>query len=130
MNKYGMAAIEATHAVRINKEVSPLDAWEDATMRIFGDSSSQKKGCPKSTFLALCGMGVVKGIECGDYTKSKKNRQYAMNAVEYICRNTNIDVTVEMLWHYSTIGMEVKHNSQMDVVLALYENDMLEVKTL
>lgn len=128
MNKYGMAAIEATYAVGRNKEVSPIDAWDDATMRIFGDSSSQKKGCPKSTFLALCGMGVVKGIECGVYTKSKKNRQYAMNAVEYISRNTNKVLTIEMLWNYSISGKETKHNSQMDVVLALYENDLLEIK--
>jgi len=47
--------------------------------------------------------------------------------VEYICRNTNKILTVEMLWHYSTIGKEIKHNSQMDVVLALYENGMLEI---
>lgn len=41
-------------------------------MVIFGESTSQRKGCPKGVYLGLCEEGLVKGIPKGKYTKSKK----------------------------------------------------------
>jgi len=127
MNKYGMAAIEAANELRKNRNVTPNEAWEDSTLRIFGNTSSQSKGCPKSTFLGLCELGLIKGVTKGEFTRSKKNKEYARKSVEFI-RSSDIKVfTVMQLWEKVNEGRVVKHNCQMDVVLALYENGMLEL---
>jgi hypothetical protein len=47
----------------------------------------KKKGCPKGTFLGLCEEGLVKGIPKGNYTKSVKNKKYAIKAVTVLKQN-------------------------------------------
>lgn len=68
MNKYGQAALKAVQLVVSQCATTPGEAWEIATIEIFGaGTSSQAKGCPKNTFLALCETGKVKG----SYSKTR-----------------------------------------------------------
>ncbi len=49
MNKYGQAAIKAAELIKLGN--SPIEAWEKATIEIFGVSTSQKKGVLNLLFL-------------------------------------------------------------------------------
>lgn len=44
----------------------------------------KKKGCPRNAFLGLYEEGLVKGIPSGNYTRSKKNKEYAIKAVKIL----------------------------------------------
>ena len=64
MSKYGAAAVLAARQTATEPFVTPLAAWEAATKAIFPESrSSQRKGCPRASFLALCEIGAVKGVQ-------------------------------------------------------------------
>ena len=125
-NKYGEAAIQATKLYTSKLVNSPQDAWEQATKNIFGEgTSSQKKGCPKGAFLGLCEEGLVKGIPRGKFTNSTKNKDYAVLAVAILKNNTSLASDTSALWKSVLRGIEKQHNSQMDVVTALWNNGFI-----
>jgi hypothetical protein len=72
----------------------------------------------------LCEEGLVKGIAKGNYTKSDKNKSYALKAVEILKSNKNNSFTPKELWDKLELG-DKQSNSQMDVVLALWENGLI-----
>jgi hypothetical protein len=122
-NKYGEVAIIAAKAKGNTKE-----NWKTEVKKAFSDSiSSQKKSCPKSAFLGLCEEGLVKGIPEGKYTRSIDNKAYAVKAIDILRSNTKTTYTPKELWAKVKIelSIEIPHNSQMDVVLALWENDYI-----
>jgi len=80
-NKYGQAALIAVRKLNESSRLSPVVAWEEATLQVFGEGPAQKKGCPKATFLGLCEEGLVSGVPCGVYTGSKKSKLYAIRMV-------------------------------------------------
>lgn len=127
MNKYGEAAIKAVEMIQTGKEKSPIDAWKSATNHIFGEgNSSQSKSCPKDTFLSICETGSVKGIDVGKYTRSIKNRSYALKALDLINENSDYAEDPEALWMLVQ-GESVKvHNAQMNVVIAMWNADLIE----
>ena len=49
MKNYGKAAFNAVE--KCSKGHSPTEAWESATMEIFGESAAQKKGCPNGGYI-------------------------------------------------------------------------------
>jgi len=126
MNKYGQAAIKAVDLIESNRANTPESAWEMATIEIFGaGTSSQSKGCPRSTFLALCEIGKIKGIKSGVYTTARKNKEYAIKALELLVDNPSLSNDPKILWTKIQGGVEKKHNSQMDVVLALWDEGLI-----
>jgi hypothetical protein len=127
MNKYGMAAIKAIQKINKHNDISPVEAWEQATYDIFGEGSAQKKGCPKATFLGICETGLVKGVEQGEYTNSKKNKAYAVKTLKYLQENRNVNINKKDIWNYVTGNNNISHNSQIDVVLALFQENLLEI---
>ncbi len=88
MNKYGQAAIRAAELLNAKEASTPAEAWETATIEIFGTSSSQSKGCPKYAFLGLCETGRVRGVKAGCYTQSKQNKGYALKALELLDKDS------------------------------------------
>ena len=122
-NKYGEVAIKVAIA-----KGNPEENWKTEVKKAFSDSiSSQKKSCPKSAFLGLCEEGLVKGIPDGKYTRSIDNKAYAVKAIDILRSNTKTTYTPKELWAKVKIelSIEIAHNSQMDVVLALWENDYI-----
>jgi hypothetical protein len=125
-NKYGEAALIAARMDTHGKAVPPQQRWQEATQKLYPTSpSAQRKGCPRGAFLGLCEEGLVKGIPAGLYTTSNKNKAYAVRAVALL--NAGTHKTVTTLWAEVTDGEEeqIVHNSQMDVVLALWKNDLI-----
>ncbi|WP_406660612.1 hypothetical protein V7O66_12345 [Methanolobus sp. ZRKC3] len=127
MNKYGEAALKAVELFESGINMDPRDAWELIANDIFADSPScRRKGCPKSAFLGLCEEGLVRGIPKGSYTRSQKNKGYALKAIELLKENPNLSSNPNKLWKM-IISEPKAHNSQMDVVVALWANGLIEI---
>jgi hypothetical protein len=122
MNKYAQTALKAVQNYKGNNSISEI--YERAAIEIFDTKSSQEKGCPKGTFLGLCEEGLVKGVPKGNYTKSIKNKEYALKAIEILKRAATKRFTPKELWSELNLGGK-NSNSQMDVVLALWVNDLI-----
>jgi hypothetical protein len=122
-NKYGLTAIKALEIYKV--EESLRESWFSAAVELFESESSQKKGCPRSTFLGLCEEGLVKGIPKGNYTKSIDNKAYAIRAVAILKQNKHTTITPKELWDKLELG-DKRSNSQMDVVLALREHGLID----
>ena len=121
-NQYGESAKEAALLGG-----NPIESWQIVVNDIFDSESAKTKGCPKNTFLGLCEAGLVKGIPKGNYTNSKLNKEYGITAVT-ILKTTGI-ITKKELWQLvkKELLIEKKaHNSQMDVVIALWENGLIK----
>lgn len=121
-NKYGKTATKAVQNYRDSYSIEEL--WSRAAKEVFETKSSQEKNCPKGTFLGLCEEGLVKGIPKGNYTKSEKNKSYALKAVVILKNNPNKAFTPKELWDKLALG-DKRSNSQMDVVLALWESGLI-----
>lgn len=123
ISKYGLAA---TKAVKFcTNGLSPRQSWNKATLELFGNTSTQKRGGPITTFLSLCKIGLVKGVPTGDYTRAESSLIYASKGVEVLESNKNKKYTSEELWN-EVQNKELVHRNQMDVVLALWNNELIE----
>lgn len=109
-----------------NLGLSPLMAWRKATMEIFGDTPGQKRGAPKAIFLSLCEEGLVRGIPKGNYSRAHKTKLYALKAIQII-KNSKKEFTPIELWNKVQNKGLVNHY-HMDVVLGLYENNLLRIE--
>jgi len=85
---------------------------------------ARRKGCPRGAFLGLCEEGLVKGIPAGCYTSSKDNKDYAVRAAALLTEGKQSWSTTA-LWRALTNDLAKTYNSQMDVVLALWKNDLI-----
>jgi hypothetical protein len=123
-NRYGEAALLAVRMETYGKAITPQSRWQEATQKLYPTSpSAQRKGGPRFAFLSLCEAGLVKGIPAGQYAPSNKDKAYALRAVALL--NAGTHRTVTTLWAEVTDGDDIPHNSQMDVVLALWKNDLI-----
>jgi hypothetical protein len=127
MNKYAQVALKAIEIVKI-KNISPEDAWTEASRQIFPESeSSRKKACPKNAFLGLCEEGIIIGVKQGNYTKSKDNKRYAIEAVDILRREG--DLSEKHLWErIEKADKNKRHNQQMHVVRALFNQNCIIFK--
>jgi len=127
MGKYRQAAIQAVRLIT-SINFNPIQAWEIATKNIFGkDTTSQKKGCPKGTFLGLCERELIKGVPIGNYTNSSENKRYAIKAVRILKRNPEFAKSEETLWNEVIGENKKKYNNQMDVVISLWNKNLLKI---
>lgn len=126
-NKYGEAALIAAR-LEVPERVTAAERWDTAVRQLYPEKPyMQKKGAPKSVFLGLCGAGLVKGV--GEGVPSAKgaptdrNAHYGVKAVELLRAGTHRTVTA--LWAEVTSGEDLAHAAQMDVVLALWKNNLI-----
>ena len=70
---------------------------------------------------SLAELGVISGISPGEYTKSVENKKYAELALKLLCEDSSWLNNPSKLWEKIMEGTEKKHNSQMDVVTALWQ---------
>ena len=128
MGKYGKCAEATVDRVR-NKGEDPLTAWKNSSRAVFPDSEwSQRKGCPKNSFLGLCEAGFIKGIPSGHYTRSVLDKGYALKAVEILTKNLGLSKNEDALWQAVQGTYGKTQNSQMDVVTTLWKFGV--IKTL
>jgi hypothetical protein len=117
--KYDVVAVKA--ASLAGGGMYPLQAWQSAAMEVFPDNlASQAKGCPKSAFLGLAEDGFIKDIRPGRYTTSLDNKRYALTALELLRLDESLASDPKELWRRVMKGVTKQHNSQMNVVIALW----------
>ena len=122
-NRYGEAALMAARMQTYGKALLPAERWQDAVTRLYPSApAAQKKACPRGAFVGLCGAGLVRGISATDGAQGNRNGDYAVEAARLLRAGTH--KTVTQLWQ-AVAPAGVVHDSQMDVVLALWKNDML-----
>ena len=73
-----------------------------------------------TAFLGLCEKGLVKYIPRGSYTRSIKNKDYAIQAVTLLRKNPELSVS-ELWKRIDKDNPEKAHNDQMNVAKALYD---------
>jgi hypothetical protein len=124
-NRYGEAALMAARQVG-SGPAQPEARWQNAMEKLYPTSpAAQKRSCPRGAFLGLCEAGLIKGITAGHYSASKENKDYAVRAVELLAEGTQ-SLSISGLWRAVTSNSEKEHNHQMDVVLALWKNNLIE----
>jgi len=127
MGKYGMTAVKAANLLQQGRVDSPPEAWRSAAHTVFPDSmSSQQKGCPRDTFLGLCQEGLVRGIPRGKYTRSELNKEYGLTAIALLRHESALAKDARQLWRRVVGAGKKVHNQQMDVVISLWEDDLIK----
>lgn len=127
--RYGDVAVAAAKMCNSNK-LDPCEAWVLAAQNGFPTSpSSQKKGCPRGAFLGLCNEGLVRGVSKGKYSRSVLNSCYAVTAVEILQTLDGQRLDRNELWDavMAKTGKQIQHNYQMDVVLALWDKQLIDL---
>ena len=107
---YGECAIKAYELVLTG--VEPREAWQKAANELMGyNSSSAKKGCPRTSFLAL--------LEANK--KTTKNVEYILYGLEIMNKMDKEELkNMEPIkfWR-DKMKMTKSYNSQIDVLFAL-----------
>lgn len=105
------------------KALTPAERWQDAVQKLYPAPAGQKKKAPREAFVGLCEAGLVKGVQVGNFASANRNKDYAVQAVALLKAGTH--KTVTQLWTAVTDGDGTEHASQMDVVLALWKNNLI-----
>lgn len=125
MTIYGKAAVLATKMQHDGECGSPIAAWSKAVKMATKSKHSQVKVCPRNAYLGLCSMGLVRGVSRGEYTNSKENSEYAVEIV-ILLNDCSESTTASKSEMWSIVAPGVAHNGQMDVALALWEEDLID----
>lgn len=121
-SKYAKVAVEAADVA--SKGINPVTAWVSVAAKVFlGSPSGERKNCPKSAFLGLAESGEIVGIGPGKYTKSTDNKRYAEMALQLLRANESWSKCPSALWLRVMKRSNKKHNSQMEVVIALWHSN-------
>jgi hypothetical protein len=121
-NRYGEAAILAAKGP---SSVSPITRWENALEKLYPTSPvARMKSSPREVFLGLCEEGLIKGVPAGEYTESKNNKAYAVQAVALLIEGKQ-HWSRSALWQAVTNGADKKETGQIDVILALWNNGLI-----
>lgn len=129
MNKYSKIAIEVAEELKNmkkeeQKKIDLGDLWKEKCKENEFKEASIKKGCPRLAFIGLCENNLIKDIEVKNSNKESLNKNYVVEAVK-VLKNDKRNYTSKELWE--EIGnKDKKHNSQMNIVLALWEKGMIE----
>ncbi len=105
-------------------------AWLNAARVCNKSVSVQKKGCPKNAFLGLAESGLIKNVPAKlNYQPKSQNAKYAIKAVELLKQEPCLAENKKRLWNMVIENMLIdeskEHNGQMDVVLALWNKDLI-----
>ena len=127
-NRYGEAALLAARKMS-SADINPVRRWESAMATVYPTSpAARKKGSPRGAFLGLCEAGLVKGIPAGHYSPSAANKAYAVRAAALL-NEGKVRWSTSTLWRAVENDPAKLHNGQMDIVLALWKNDLIVRKT-
>src|SRR5438874_13799853 len=119
MRIYGQVALKAWD-IAAKRRLSPPDAWQTA----LEECKAAAKSCPKSAFLGLCEEGLLRSIDAGHYTRSRRSRAFALAAVERLRGNPSLAAKKADL--EADVYGDRAPNGEVDVVLALWQRGMIE----
>jgi hypothetical protein len=120
---FGRTAVKAVGYAR-RPEYEPMDAWNKAAAEEIGNENTRDKICPRSAFLCLCEAGLVDGVSI---RKAGERKQYARIAVDRLRSDPQLSgLSPNALWT-RTIGEHRSHQSEMNVVLALWNQGFIKI---
>lgn len=131
MSKYAQAAVKAVELFHSKAVNSPVEAWNKATIELFGANSwGHKKGCPRNAFLGLCEEGLIKQVPPRKYIsrENSKNKKYAVQAVSLLNQDSKLVNDINILWEIVISESGLSHNYQMDVVCSLWKNSYIFIE--
>ncbi len=118
---YGKIALEAHKRAARGMDVRM--AWETSAEQALAHSrTAARKSCPKMTFVCLAYAGQLVDVP-GDPTKAQTaNGDYAVAALELLRRESARHPDPTELWRkvMKPKGVRMRHNAQMHVVVALW----------
>ena len=122
-NRYGEAALLAARMQTYGKAILPEERWQHAVGELYPTATAaQKKAAPRGAFVGLCGAGMVQGVGASAGAHGNRNGDYAVEAVRLLRAGNH--KTVTQLWQAVAPAGSI-HDSQMDVVLALWKNNLI-----
>ena len=127
MNLYGKTAVKAVELFAYTHDIKK--AWTEAVQEFTNSHSARVKECPKNTFFGQCYAGQIKGISIQPpQGKKSKNAEYAILAIHLLKKDMSWANKKAELWAeiQKIIGEEKKHNSQLDVVIALWNEGLIQ----
>jgi hypothetical protein len=123
---FGRVAVIAARNLATGEAASPALAWDDAAKLVFPEKEEmQKKSCPRTTFLALCGTGRLASVAAGSYCGPTRNMEHALAALQILDREP--EHSPVSLWRSVTENSGKAYNQQMHVVLALVRSGFLQI---
>lgn len=129
MTNYETIALKSAQLCITDKTKNPREAWFEVAKEVFPNKKpSQKKSCPKNTFLGLCETGVIKGIPHGEYlVRPSIHKVYAIKAVNALKTNPDLKNDKNELWKLACGDGTKAKNSEMDIVILFFEKKMLDM---
>lgn len=122
--KYGNIAITAAKKA-VAGSIDACSAWEGvANVVLAYSSTSARKSCPKQAFLGLVREGKVAGVPRDSGITLSENGKYALKALELLRQDASYALNAIKLWK-KVVGDNKKHNAQMHVVIALWNEGFL-----
>lgn len=124
---YGNTAVEAFLTLKKDKNTTPENAWDTAVKKFTSSTDSIKKGCPKTTFLAVCDLGKLNLSIPKTIIKQTKNYHYTEIMLKYILENNGKIESKKELWNEvkNIEKKALKSNSQDAVIFSLLKNGYL-----
>jgi len=123
--KFGYSTVKAVELYKNGQANTPREAWEKAAYEVLEKRVYVEKPCPKSAFLGLCEEGLVDGIPPGNYTRSEKNKSYAIEGLKYLRENPEIQYDMKKFWEIIGPKPKISYNPQLDIVVQLWNNNMI-----
>jgi hypothetical protein len=127
MSVYGKTAVKAVELFANTHDIQK--AWTEAVQIFTNSHSARMKGCPKNAFCGLCRAGLIKGISVQSLQKEEsKNAEYAIIAVNLLKEDASWANKKTACWEkiQEIIGEVKKHNSQLDVVISLWNKGLIQ----
>lgn len=119
--KFAKIAVHAAEKLNQQPTLSPRESWDISSRHFYPNNvASMEKGSPRATFLSLCGLGLIKGVAAGTYTRSVTNKHYAIRALELLKGDPKLSES--QLWSKISFA---RANNQMDVVKALFNKGLI-----
>ncbi len=123
-SEFGRLAVLYAKKIEEEKIKPTIEGWKHLAKELGFTKSKIDKGCPRNAFLGLCSLGLIKGITKGNYTTSKKNSNYAKEAVRILKEDNSLCNNPNELWT-KIPGAPKTHNGQMNVVCALWKAEII-----
>ncbi len=117
----GKTCIAAVKLI-VDEKTDPEEAWNKAIQLYTHSLETQIKSCPKNAFVDLCASGYIKGIKKQNDIVLSENGKISIEAIS-ILRKDNWKIKSKIKFWSDNFNRS--HQGQLDVILALKENNLL-----
>ena len=118
---FGKTCITAVKLIA-DEKTDPEKAWKRAIQVYTHSPKTQIKSCPKNAFVDLCASGYIKGIKKQNDIALSENGKISIEAINILKTDNWKIKSKSKFW---SENFNRSHQGQLDVILALKENNLL-----